>query len=514
MVYFVEILNMGIVIRQSIKASLVSYIGAAIGAITIIFIYPYFLKPDQIGLIRVITEAATLFALFSLFGSNSAFVKYYPEYSQKDLGGFLSMIFAIAGFGFAMFCIIYVFFKDQIIGSFSEKSSLVTQYFSLIIPFTIVFILISIFEIFSAQRLRIVFPKIIKEVLIRILTIALVLAFSFYALSMDTFVYLYMIIYLLALVVLFVYVQKLTHVSYRFNFNFISRKEFGSLSKYMIIIFLYSISMAISTRADLFIITSKLSLADAGIFSIAFFIAAFIEIPTKSVLQIVTPLVSKALNDNDLESLDEYYKKVAINQLLVSSLIFIVLWVNIDTIYAVMPKGDIYEKGKYVIFFIGLSKIVDAATSVNALIMSYSKYYSYSVFFVIFLAGLTITNNLAFIPIWGINGSAFATFLSLLIYNFVMIYFVWRKFRIQPFTIKTIWALLLIMGCIIPCTLLPTFGNIYVLSAIKTVFAILAFLIVVLKFNISEDFSSVGKQLIKIRSISGFKNFLMHGNNQ
>ena len=44
---------MGIVIRQSIKASIVSYAGAVIGAVSTIFIYPYFLSPELIGLNRI-----------------------------------------------------------------------------------------------------------------------------------------------------------------------------------------------------------------------------------------------------------------------------------------------------------------------------------------------------------------------------------------------------------------------------------------------------------------------------
>jgi hypothetical protein len=39
---------MGIVIRQSIKGSLVSYAGAFIGMVSTIFIYPYFLTPEII----------------------------------------------------------------------------------------------------------------------------------------------------------------------------------------------------------------------------------------------------------------------------------------------------------------------------------------------------------------------------------------------------------------------------------------------------------------------------------
>lgn len=500
---------MGVVIRQSIKASIVSYFGALIGAITVIVVFPYFLKPDQIGLIRVITEAALLFSLFSMFGANNAFVKFYPENFNKNLAKFLGFIIVVSISGFVFSLLVYWYFSENIVAFYAEKSSLVNSYFIFVLPLSLIFIGIALLEVYSAQMLRIVYPKIIREIIIRVLTIMLVIAFSVYSLSLTGFVSMFVAIYVVAFIALLFYVKKITLWQPDFYLASFFRGNSKPYLRYMLTMFVFNVSIAIATRADLFIITSMLSLADTGIYSIAFFIAAFIEIPTRSVLQIVTPLVSKALNENNIEQLEEYYKKVSINQLLISSIIFIVLWINIDALYSLMPNGKIYEAGKYVILFIGLCKIVDAVTSINAIILSYSKYYTYSIVFVVLLAVVTVINNLLFIPVWGITGAAFATFLSLVVYHFGMILFVWYKFRIQPFALKTLLALAIIFVCIVAATFLPEFGNIITASILKSVICTGLFLFLALKFKLSPDFNAIAKQILKMRSLNDAFRFLM-----
>ena len=53
---------MGIVARQSIKGSLANYLGVAIGFFTTFFVVTKCLTQEEIGLTRVLVDAATLFA--------------------------------------------------------------------------------------------------------------------------------------------------------------------------------------------------------------------------------------------------------------------------------------------------------------------------------------------------------------------------------------------------------------------------------------------------------------------
>ena len=46
---------MGIIIRQSIKGTIVNYVGVAIGFVTTFFIVTKYLTTEELGLVRVLT---------------------------------------------------------------------------------------------------------------------------------------------------------------------------------------------------------------------------------------------------------------------------------------------------------------------------------------------------------------------------------------------------------------------------------------------------------------------------
>ena len=74
---------MGIIKRQSFKATIVSYIGVALGYLNIILILPKYLSTTQIGLIRVMTDAATLFAAFASLGMINASQRFFPRFADN-----------------------------------------------------------------------------------------------------------------------------------------------------------------------------------------------------------------------------------------------------------------------------------------------------------------------------------------------------------------------------------------------------------------------------------------------
>ena len=75
---------MGIVERQSIKGTLVSYAGAFIGFLTTFLIITEFLTPKEVGLTRNIVEAATLISSFALLGLNSSAFRFYPYFHRAE----------------------------------------------------------------------------------------------------------------------------------------------------------------------------------------------------------------------------------------------------------------------------------------------------------------------------------------------------------------------------------------------------------------------------------------------
>jgi O-antigen/teichoic acid export membrane protein len=255
-------------------------------------------------------------------------------------------------------------------------------------------------------------------------------------------------------------------------------------------------------KVDVIMISSEINLTNTGVYAIALFIATMIEIPSRSISSLVVPQVSAELNSGNMRKVAELYKKVTQNQLLISGTLLLLIWINIDNFFAIMPNGNLYNAGKYVVLFIGLGKFVDLTTGINSAIISYSRYYFLTPFCTILLGALAIVSNLILIPRFGITGAAIASLASLFIYNSIMVVLVQVLLKIQPFTWKClqIVAMLAIAFCI--SLLLPRIGNPYISFAVQIavigIFAIFASV----KFKLSEEAVEVTKMVAgRVRSV-------------
>jgi O-antigen/teichoic acid export membrane protein len=185
-------------------------------------------------------------------------------------------------------------------------------------------------------------------------------------------------------------------------------------------------------------------LVSAGIFIIASYIAGVIEIPRKAIAQISIPLISSSLLNNDLDHIRTMNRKSALNQLIAGGLVFLLIWANIDEIFYLIPKGETYGEGKYVVLFIALVKVLDIATGLNLEIILYSKYFRFATLLIICSAILAFSLNLWLIPLYGFTGAAIATVLTTFVYSLSRMIFVYVKFRVMPFSLKTLQVALIL----------------------------------------------------------------------
>jgi O-antigen/teichoic acid export membrane protein len=108
---------------------------------------------------------------------------------------------------------------------------------------------------------------------------------------------------------------------------------------------------------------------------------------------------------------------------------------NIDSIFALMPKGEIYQAGKWVVIIVGAGKLVDMLFGPSSEIIIYSKYYSFNILLIILLSAVIITSNNLLIPRFGIEGAAMGTAITMIIFNSVKFVFIWARMGLQPFTV-------------------------------------------------------------------------------
>ena len=124
---------MGIVIRQSAVSTSLSYAGVVIGYVNLLILFPRYMSPEEVGLTRIIQDAAMLMVPFAQLGTNQLIIRYFPEHKNKSqYGEFIGLIFSLLAITLILFALLFCLFKGSFINYFSSQSPEVSQYLNYI----------------------------------------------------------------------------------------------------------------------------------------------------------------------------------------------------------------------------------------------------------------------------------------------------------------------------------------------------------------------------------------------
>lgn len=323
--------------------------------------------------------------------------------------------------------------------------------------------------------------------MLRLMACVCVILFLYQFIQLKGFIILIVSSYGIGLLLIIFYIGYLKKLYLKPDFRFTKTSLLKEMQMYGLWVLLGGAGGLLVTKIDTLMISSMSGLAKTGVYSIAFFIATIIEIPRRTISQIAYPLVADAWKNNDLPKIKKLYEKSALNQLIVGSFLFIGIWANIDSIFALIPKGEIYSAGKYVVFFVGIGKLVDMATGINAEIIITSKYYRFDIVSVCCLAVLAIVTNLIFIPIYGITGAAIAAAISMFLFNLIRFTFIKIKFGLQPYSWKILIALVVPVIAYFISTLIPLQQHIFIDIFLRSVIVTVVFFVLIVGLKVSED---------------------------
>ena len=437
---------MGVIARQSIKGALANYLGVAIGFFTTFFVLTHCLTQEEIGLTRVMVDAAMLFSGLAQLGTNASIIRFFPFFKSDDgkNHGIFGWSVLIPMVGFMLFALCFFIFKQDIVDTYSLKSPLIADYAYLLLPLTFFALYLTVFETNASVLLRITVPRLVREVGIRLFNLVCYLLYGYGAISLDLFVLLFCLSYAVAMLINFGYLLSLGKISFRIDWSFINRQRLKEMALYTLFMTATVLAGNIPLINSLFL-GAKTGLALTGVYTIAFYIANIVEVPYRSLGAISRPMVSQAVRDGDWQEVNRLGRQVSLHQFLVSALIFFFIWINLEPLFAVIPHGDEYVGGMGVVFFLGLAKIVNSSLSIGTDILNYSKRYPFSLLFIAVLTASAIWFNNKLIPLWSINGSACATLFSYLLYFFLLLFFLWRYMKVSVFSGKHLVVLALML---------------------------------------------------------------------
>lgn len=493
----------GHIAKQSAWASLVNYSGSLVALFTTFYLFPLVYTKEQNGLIRMFIEIGALVAGLAQLGTGYSIWRFFPVFNshEKRHNGAGFWILAIPFVGFLLVCLLLLIFQPLVVKYLAENSAQFLPYYYWLIPFVFFFTYNAVFEVLQSSLGNIIFSSFLRENVVRLLIGAIGLLFYLQYLPFDAAVKLTPAVYALVAVLNLWFLLKRSSLSFKPDFEFVNSQPNlkSDFSRYTGYLFLTYLANMIVQRLDFVMVSGIQGLGSTGVYSIALNLAILIEIPTRSILQISNPVLANAVHKGDQEEIERLYLKTTINQFIIGAMVLLLVWINIDVFYAFMPNGSEYASGKWVVLILGLGKLVMLLQGNSSAMLTFSNKYYYSLIINLISVVFGVWANNLLIPIYGINGAAFATAVTWLLAAIVIGILIWNIYRVNPYK-KPVFISIFIFILAFLANQYISIPNHFIWSAaIKTLLLPSMVLYLILKFNLSDDIRSmlqkVGKRV-------------------
>ena len=448
---------MGIIAKQSIQGTIVTYLGVAVGFVTTFFVLTRFLSAEEIGLSRVLIDAATLFIGLAQLGTSSSIIRFYPHFRNKEQGaksqddhGFFFWTLIVPLVGFALFTAIYCACYEPLSHWFGEKSPLFVEYYYMVLPMAFFMLYQTIFETNANVRMHIVVPRAVRELITRIGLLVVYLLYAFEWVNINGFAIALCGVYAVAMLCNMGYLFSLGEISLRPDWEFL-RNNRSLVRQYMLytgFLLVSAVASVLAPTLSSFFITAEMGLNYTGIFAIATYIAVMVSIPYRSMTAIASPQLATAIKENNQRETAHLMQQVSRSILLIGCTILCIIWLNIDLIFHILPNGEVYASARNVVLLLGVSQLFIATCSITSSALNYSRYYAFSLIFSILLTVSSIILNNNLIPTHGMNGAAMSNLISYAVYFILIVITVRLTLRTSTFTRKHIYIVLLFAAII------------------------------------------------------------------
>ena len=478
---------MSLIVKQSFSNIIIVLSAFTLGALNTLFFYPSIIGAEFYGIILILLAQSNIIQPIFSFGLQHSVIKFFSSVDskkEKDEILILSLIFPLI----IIIPLSFLFIVNyNLIGNYlSTENPLIKKYIYIIVSIAISTAYFEIFYSWCKVQKKTVFGNFFKEFYQRLLITILLFLYFFELIDFKYFTYFLIFGYYLRLIIIIFYSLSI----YKPNFNISIPANIKEILYYSLLIFLSGFGASIIIDVDAAMLGKLVQDEFVAYYKVAIFIAAIIDAPSRALFQILNPMVAETINNNNFPKLERLYKKSSSNLLLVSGFISVLICSNIDDIYEIiytLNSDNGFRLAIPVVFYISISKLSSALVGcVNSIIMN-SKYYFTVPMFSISSATGVIFLNIYFIDKIGFIGAAVSTMLIIILFNALKLIFVMFKFKIQPFSKKTLLILVLILSTYLTFYNLNISSDFMVNTSLKCFLILISYLSISYFLNLSDE---------------------------
>lgn len=451
---------MGIIKRQSIKRSVVSYVGTMIGVVSTIFIYP--LDKEIYGFMQFLIGVATFIWPFASLGATVPTIRFFRNFkNSEDNHGFLGFLLLWLSLGVLVFGTLGYFFQDplfDLLAALNFNRAYFSDNVLTIFLLCILIILIQLMISYTSNFNRIVIPNALFNLGIKLGIPTLVLLYYWGMIESETIKWLLLGLYALILLGLIIYLAWLGGLNWRVDFKFLNRPLLKEMLNYALYGILGSIGTVFAFSIDTIMVAPLTNYDEGGLYSIALFIGNAIAIPLAAINGIAAPIISNAWGKGDRAEIVKIYNRSSVLLFTAGVFLLALVWLSLGDVFRLSSKYEELILGQYVVLIIGLARVIDMITGVNGSIIGYSRYFRFNLLALLVLSFGNVLMNYLLIPKYGITGAAIATAISIALFNIIKFVFIWVVFKMQPVRLTFLWIFLLAVVAYVVSSLLPSTG--------------------------------------------------------
>lgn len=472
------------------------YFGFAVGLLnTYLFTKQGLFTEEQYGLTGIFIAIAVMMSALASMAMPSYIFKFYHYYNDHlplKKNDMLTWSLLISTAGFLLVLVAGIAFKHLVVRKFGGNSQLLVTFYYWLFPMGFGLTVFTVLEAYAWNLGKSVFTNFLKEVQWRLFTTLFIVLFTLniirdYSLFIKFFAFAYPGI----AVILFIYLLATKKIHFTFKVSKVTRRFFSKIIALCLFIYSGTFIFTLSQVFDTFVIASLQGLDKAGIYTLAAVMSSVVQAPQRSIIAASISHLSKGWKEKDYPLLQRVYQRSSLNLLIFSCGIFLLIWMNFaDAITTFGLKPD-YLAAVDVLFLLGLARIVDMGTGVNAQLIVTSTYWRFELISGLILLSLMLPLTYILTKQYGIIGPAIANLVSISIYNLVRILFLKIKFNLFPLTLSSIYTLLLAFAGFGICYL--AFHNMHGLPGITLRSALFVIIYAggVFYFNLSPDLKPI-----------------------
>lgn len=467
---------MGSIKRQGIGSGIFMYIGLIVGFINNSLLFPRYVGEEVLGFTQWLIELAGLFIMLASFASNATIIRYFPYFKDQSRkhNGFFGFIVLLRTIGIAVTSLLLYLAKGLILQLYSQETSqhYIETYYPLLIVVLALTCYLELFENYLAALMRPRIPTFIRDVFGRLTAMALILLYHFQFISLEEFIMLYAWRFVLSILGLVAFTYYIGELHLKVGFSIFRGPYFKQIASYSFYSIFATIGSKITTKIDILMIPSLLNFALGGIYVVYSFFASVILLPHQGIAKIASPILADAWKREAFDEIRTLYSRTALNNFAAGMLIFVGIAINLGNIVAIL--GPQFEVGKYVAIFLGIGQLSHAANGYNGLLINYSPHFRYDLLFKVITAVTTVLTNYIFISAFGITGAAVATALTIILINVFIQVFLYRHYRMHPFSRNMLYVIGAGIACLAIDRLIPVIrqhflADLFVRSSIATI---------------------------------------------